>query len=396
MVYFAPYIDESGLHIPTYQDIENYLVEQARTIFGQDIYLENDSQDFQFIAAVSKLCYDTLLTSMLAYNARSPRTAVGTGLAAVVALNGIKPKSQTNSIVTVTCVGTPYTVINSGIISDANGNKWNLPETVTIGENGTVSVTATCQTAGAITAFAGEVNRIQTPTFGWTSVSNPAAATPGQPVEQDSDLRERQAISVAVPSQALTEGILGSVLAVENVLDAQLYENDTGAPLNTINGAYNPGGFPEHSITLVVNGGADDDIARAIYLRKTPGCYTDGDIETEIVDQYNVTTTIRFYRPEEVMIDVEITIDPLANYTSDIGDDIIDAVTAYIDDLNIGQSLIISELWQAALSTDNNRYPLFSLKSITAGADGDPLATDDISLNFNQKAMAYTVNLTLV
>lgn len=39
MAYFAPYIDDSGLHIPTYQDIMDYLEEQVRLIFGNDIYL---------------------------------------------------------------------------------------------------------------------------------------------------------------------------------------------------------------------------------------------------------------------------------------------------------------------------------------------------------------------
>lgn len=395
MVYFKPFLDSQGLQIPTYLDIENHLVEQARAIFGQDIYLENDSQDFQLIAAFSKVLYDTLLTAQLAYNARSPKTGIGVGLDGVVSCNGIKRKAATHSIVTVTLVGTAFTVINNGVVSDINGNKWDLPATVTIGANGTVAVTATCQTPGAITALAGQVNTIETPTFGWTSVSNLAAATPGQPVEEDSELRGRQMQSVANPSQALTDGILGAVLAVENVLDAQLYENDTNLTINTINEAFNPNGYPPHSITLVVDGGDGQEIANAIFLRKTPGCFTDGDQVHEIVDEFGVATTIRFYRPVEQTIEVVITIEALANYTSEVGDDIKQALVDYLNGLKIGQNIIISELWQAALSVDNNQYPLFSLTSLTAAIQGNPQGTSNISLEFNQKAVTTLNDITL-
>lgn len=41
--YFKPYIDETGIHIPRYTDIVEDLVEHAKSIFGADMYLENDS-----------------------------------------------------------------------------------------------------------------------------------------------------------------------------------------------------------------------------------------------------------------------------------------------------------------------------------------------------------------
>ena len=51
MAYFAPFVDDAGLHIPTYIDIRDDLIAQYKTIFGEEIYLDNDSQDYQMIAA---------------------------------------------------------------------------------------------------------------------------------------------------------------------------------------------------------------------------------------------------------------------------------------------------------------------------------------------------------
>ncbi len=66
---------------------------------------------------------------------------------------------------------------------------WNLPAQVTIGIDGTVIATATCSVAGAVAAPAGSVNKINTPTRGWVSVTNPQAATVGVAAETNAELR---------------------------------------------------------------------------------------------------------------------------------------------------------------------------------------------------------------
>ena len=94
-MYFTPYIDETGLHIPTYNDIRDDMIDGAKTIFGNDIYLENDSADYQLISIFAAKCYDTLQACAIAYNSRSPITAIGSGLDAVVKINGISRKPAT-------------------------------------------------------------------------------------------------------------------------------------------------------------------------------------------------------------------------------------------------------------------------------------------------------------
>lgn len=397
MAYFIPFIDSTGLNIPTYQDIETHLLTQAREIFGADIYLGNDSQDYQFIVATAFVLYDALLTAQLAFNNRTPSTAIGPALDGIVALNGLVRRQETKSTATLTLTGTAFTLIRGGIVGDLNGNPWALPAEVTLDADGLALVTATCTVEGSITAAANTINLILTPTFGWTTATNASPASPGRPLETDSQLRIRQTLSVANPSQTPVLGILGAVLATENVTDAQLYENATSSPVSTINGVTNPNDFPANSITLVVDGGADDDIAHAIAVRKTPGCATVGDVVVDVWEEA-ISTEIRFYRPIEIPIQVEITITVLPGYNSEVGLNARQAIIDYLNSLTAGQSVVISELWQAALNSDTSTVPRFSLTLIEARImlSGYAFAATDIPMTFQQKPVSDMDSIDMV
>ncbi len=391
MAYFAPYIDAAGLHIPTYTDIRDKMIAEAKAIYGNDIYLGNDSADYQWISTVALKISDTLQASQLAYNNRSPATAIGAGLAAIVKINGIKPKTPSYSTCPVTLTGTAGTVITNGVVGDINGYKWDLPAAVTIGAGGSTIISAECETIGAITALPGDINKIVKPTRGWTGVTNESAAIPGQPVEQDAELRARQAISTELPSQALVEGTTAGIADVSGVTRYRVYENDT----NVTDAA----GLPAHSITAVVEGGTDQDIATQIYRRKTPGCYTNGTTSTEIYDAFGRLTTIRFYRPSYVDIDVVINVTRLTGYVDATTAAIKQAIVNYLNGLQIGDDLTNSSLWYAALAVmPNQKLPQFKITSLTAAKHGQSQGTGDIVTAINEVTrgtIAYvTVNPT--
>lgn len=366
--YQPPYIDSTGLHLPTYTDILNDLISQFKAIYGQDIYLENDSQDYQMISAFALKIYDNQQALALVYNNNSPATAIGTGLDRNIAVNGIKRKSATYSTCPVTLFGTSGATVKNGVVQDVNGVNWNLPESVTITQDGSVIVTATCTVLGPTTASPGDINKIVTPTYGWTSVVNNIAATPGQAVETDSQVRARQAQSVAIPSRGLFEGTLGAVAAVSGATRFKGYENDTGNTSST--------GLPPHSITMVVEGGADMDIAQAIYLHKAPGCYTNGQeppINIPLSD--GSTMPIRFYRPTYVSIQIHITIQRLTNYTSALKDQIIQNVQEYVNNLAIGEDVYVSNLYGPILSAmPDIRMPAFAVTALTGNITGQSTA----------------------
>ena len=387
MAYFAPYIDATGLHLPAFADIQDNLVSQARSIFGQDIYLDNDSQDMQYIAAVSKAIYDTMQMCALAVNNQSPQTAIGAPLDSLIKLNGLKRLAATYSTVQITCIGEPGTVIPAGVVQDTAGYKWDLPENSVIPDLGVLSCTATCETVGSVVADIGTIQMIVTPQYGWYSVSNAAAAVPGAPTETDTQLRRRQSISVSLPAQTPLSATLAAINAVDGVTRAKLYENQTDVT--------DANGIPSHSIAAVVEGGDDDAVAQAVAASRTEGCGTYGSTSITLPTEYSIGGATKFSRPTDVPIDVAMTIVTLGSeYTQAVQDQAIQNINDYLDSLEIGTSVQASSLYLPALSAMANlQRPSFRISSLTVSTGGgDP--ADNVAVPWNGVAQAGTVSVT--
>ena len=536
MAYAAPYIDASGFHIPSYADILSDMVAQVKAIYGDDIYLGNDSADYQYLSIVALKIYDTLLAAQLAYNNRSPVTAIGSALDTLIKLNGMARQLPSYSSCVVVLTGECGAIINSGIAQDVNGNKWDLPASVTIGYGtpigsniiingdmeldsnwvgapdytpatnarsatqahggtysreliadnaydgiqsdpitviagawyiltlwvypvdwtdividfrkgddsgwtgidaiegliknswnqiiiyhspaisgslarvgifdrnhgtgttyfddfslfllalGTISVTAICETQGPVTALAGNINGIATPTAGWTSITNAVAAIPGQPVEADSGLRSRQAISTELPSQTVLAGTIAGIASLAGVTRFKVYENPTN----------DAGDLPAHSIGAIVEGDTDANIAQIIYNNRGLGCYTDGTTTVPLADPiYGVTTEIRFSRPTPAPISVSLTIYPLTGYTTATTAAIKAAIVAYLNALKIGETITISALYGVALAVMPSLIvPMFSITALTAGLVGYE-STTDIPVAFNEVSTCIADNVVI-
>ncbi len=394
MAYFAPYIDETGFHYPTYQDIVDDLVAGAKSIFGDDIYLENDSADYQLISIFALKTYDTLQAVAMAYNSRSPATAVGVGLDSVVKLNGIARKAGSRSTADVVITGTAYTQIVNGSVKDVNDVVWNLPANVSIPTSGTVTATATCSETGPVAAAANEITKINTPTFGWLTVTNPAAAVPGTEAETDAELRVRQSLSVAGPSQTMLAGTYAAIAALENVQRVAVYENDTNSA--AVDPDTNPYGLPAHSITCVVEGGDTEDIATAILLHKGIGCATHGDVSESITDAGGYANTINFYRPTAVPIHVDIELIPYTSYTDTMATKVKEAVIDYLTDFAIAADVSVSLLAGVAIAVnDDLKNPAFGISYVHIGKTAGTLAASDIAINYNEVATVSAANVNV-
>lgn len=389
-MYFAPYIDETGLHIPTYTDIRDDMINGAKTIFGDDIYLGNDSADYQLISIFAAKTYDTLQACAIAYNSRSPVTAIGSGLDAVVKINGISRKPATNSTCDVTITGLAYTQIYNGSVEDASGVIWNLPQSVTIPAGGTITVTATCSQEGPVAAAANELTKINTPTYGWTSVTNASPASVGTAQETDGELRRRQSLSVALPSQTMLEGTRAAIASIDNVNRLAVYENDTNSASVS---ADNPYGLPAHSITCVVEGGDIDDIATQILYHKGIGCYTNGTTSTTITDSGGYANTIRFYRPTYKDLEINVTLIPYTGYVATMATEVQEAIFNYISKLEVAADVSISVLTSIAINCNADiNHPNFGVSAVTVGDVGGTPAATDYSVDYNEIAEVTDIN----
>lgn len=373
------YIDETGYHFADYPAFLEYEQQQYRAIYGEDVYLEPDSQDGQLLAIRAKANYDLAALAASVFNSFSPVTAQGSGLSRQVKINGIARRVPTYSTVEVEIVGTADTEIINGVVEDTLGQKWNLPASVIIPNDGDIVVTATAQEIGAVFAEANSVNRIFTPTLGWQTVDNAAAATPGQPVETDAELRVRQQLSVANPSLTVLDGTVGAVGNLPGVTKIKGYENDTDST--------DGNGLPPHSICIVVAGGEDEAIAQAIQVHKTPGTQTFGDESVTVYDSHGMPIDIHFQRTDPITIKAQITIAANPAWSADYVDLIKEAVANQINSGGIGETILITKLYAPAYLTGTPASQSFDIIALEIAIDGDPLDTANIPLDFDQQAV---------
>lgn len=382
-------VTSSGISAPDYQTILSTVTEYFQQIYGTDAYLEPDSKDGQMVALVALAVHDANNTAIQVYNSFSPSSGMTDALTRNVKINGIARKAATNSTVDVTLTGTAGTTITNGSVKDANGIIWNLPTSVTIDVGGSVTVTATCANSGAVAAVAGSITKINTPTRGWTSVSNASAATVGSAAETDAQLRVRQAQSVAIPALTPFDAVDGAIANVTGVTRHKLYENDTGA--------VNSDGIPAHSIAAIVDGGDVTDIAQTIRGKKGQGVATYGSTTVTVPDKYDNPHAISFSRSTDVPIYVAITLKVFTGYTTQIGEQIKQAIADYINSLKIGDDVLLSRIYSPAnlgvVSGGNAKY--YDINALTIGKSASSQAAANIVIAFNESASCSTANIAL-
>ena len=388
MPYVAPFIDEFGMHVPTYNDILQDLLDSMKQIFGFFIYLDEDSMDYQQLSIFARKIYDTNSLALLVYNNRTANTSVGVGLDNLCALVGIKRKPATYSECQLTINGAVGTVIKNGKANDGTYN-WLLPDEVTIPSNGIITVQSTCETPGYITAAPNTINTIATPLYGWLGVTNQYSATPGKDAESDANLRARFYVSTVLPAVSIFDSMLASLNSITDVKRVKGYENDTNQ--------VSPEGFPPHSVTFVVEDGDDGQIAEMIYNKKTPGCYTNGTTDVEVISDVGNVTHIRFYRPTYKNVWVKVNITKLAGYNDSAADKIKKALVDYIKSADIHDTIYRQILISVVIGQLSSvTSPEYSVTDVQISTDGSSYSASDLTLLFNEAAVSSVDKIEVV
>jgi uncharacterized phage protein gp47/JayE len=329
----------AGPVVPTYDDVLGALQSAFQAIFGSDVYLAPDSQDGQLLAIFAQAISDVNQQLANVYFQFSPQTATGVPLDQVIKVNGIKRKTATFSTVPLTLVGANGTIINAGIAGDdmGLGTQWAIPPGTTIPFSGTIDVTATCLTPGAILIGENHINVIVGgATAGWQSVNNGAIPSPGAPIETDMAVRQRQSISVALPALTPLETILGSIANVDGVTRYAIYENDTND--------WDIHGIPAHSIAAVVEGGSTSDVCTAIARTKNPGTGTYGTTSLVVFDSAGVANTINYMQLQLVEITIVVGLRALSGYVATTAGLISTVIAAWITQLPIGSVVYLDKI----------------------------------------------------
>lgn len=309
-------LDSSGLQVKSRTEILTELEGAMRSIYGQDINLESNSPDGQLVNVYAQAAVDLRELIQDVFSSYDPDQAQGVSLDQRVVINNIVRKGGTFTIQPIEIV-VDRTVTLNGLDADFNnidgsgytiqddaGNQFILIDSIVLAA-GTHTVNFRSRAIGGVNTTVSTITTPVTIVLGVTSVNNPSGPLQvGQDEETDAELRERREASVALGSTGYLNGLLGAVLNLDGVTEAQIYEN----VLDTTD----VNGIPPHSIWLIVEGGANTDIADEIYGRKSFGCGMKGGTTVDIITVSGATFTAKFDRPVDedlyIRFDIQTTV----------------------------------------------------------------------------------------
>ncbi len=380
MPYFKPNIDASGLHIPTYAERMEGLIASYRSIFGEDVYVGEDSQDYQMMSVFARSLDDMTSVVVDSYNARNPNYATGNSLDILARLIGISRNRATYSAVYLTLTGSAGVVIAAGsrVIDSENGYLWALEESVTLDENGeATNCRAICETAGAITVSTAASWDIYMPQIGWESVTAEGEGTGGEEAESDAAFRIRINRMFSRESMAMKDTMMNALLEVDGLVSAILRENST----DTTDAV----GIPSHSIAVVTYGTAlDADIADVIFRKKAPGIGTYGTTSVSVRDSYDNPYTINFSHATVKTVSVRITMTARGEFDENsVKNMIANATSKFIKELGIGEDLVVSQLWGVCYTAASELASTFYITAIEAKT-GDSWISTIVEAGWNE------------
>ncbi|MBC3540667.1 baseplate J/gp47 family protein [Rufibacter sediminis] len=262
------------------------------------------------------------------------------------------------------------------------------PFTLSVSANLTISNTGSmgvfvAKEPGAKFVPAGTLSVIQTPVAGWTSVMNPGDGVTGRNIETDPELRLRRRQSVSYPATGTVDAIRSKLLQVSNIQSAVVIENDSGS--------VDEHGVPPQHIWAIVQGGDDDVIADILYRTKAGGIGTYGDTLVEYEAVNGQTYDVRFERPQEIDLYIDMTIKPLEGYPLDAVDQIKAAITAWASsNMSIGEGLRYSRLF-----TPINSVPGFEVTELLIGTEPNPASEASISVDVDEIIISDTANINI-
>ena len=360
-----------------------------------------------------KLAHDAEIFSALdetlqqAYNARDPNKARGLDLDVVCSLTGVRRQQGTSSTVTLTLGGVAGTLIraNSRVESVTTGSRWTIPQDITLDTHGAATTQAICTTLGPVEADPGTLTRIVDVIGGWQSATNASPATPGTSREDDSSLRIKRAITVGRPGNNQIDAMYGELYTTASVRRVRVYENDTDSA--SVDPVDNPHGLPKNSVAVVVDGGTDEDVARAIFVKKNPGPKL-----VQVGTPVAVTVTsekypsnsklIRYSRPIYVDMVIAVTIKNDGTLPNNVADLIKEAVVEF------GNGQLVEAdcgFRQTGFDIDDD-VPYFDIPipiSKVIGSYGNSKitsltlngGTSDVTIAYNQLSRWTTANVTV-
>lgn len=335
-------------------------------------------------------------------NQFNPKNAVGPWQDALGAIYFISRKIALPTYVTCQAEGAYGTVIPYGaIVQDTNGYTFMNTAPATINASGQATLIVRCTEMGAVEVTSGSVTKIVTTVPGWDRVTNAAAGVTGRDVESQAAFENRRAQSVAKNAHGSVASLFGAIADINDVIALLILENTTNIDQDFIYGSKTIT-VSGHSVYISVYGGADNDIARAIYNKIDAGCGTNGNTMvsynpiSDDATQPDMLYSYYIERPSTVSTGVVVTVadeqtDTLTNAIKQAVVNNFNGNSGYRR-VKMGDTLYASRFYADVIKAGVNKletiqikYPLSATAadSVMVSADEIPtISIDDVTVTY--------------
>lgn len=375
------YVTEEGF-IPKRQDeIKTSLQNLWISVYGNDVQLSEESTNGQQIGGLSEALADVWDMAGEVYGAFLVGQVVGRVQELLYELNGMTRNKANESTVILTITGTPLITVSAGFqASTESGLTFETSDDIDIEVGGTVSIQGTATITGANEALAGTVTKIVTVVPGVDEVTNLVDTEPGTSKEQDPLFRLRQTLSTGTPGQNMLESLFGQLSDLDGVIAVRVYQNRTSV--------IDANGLDPNSFMPVVKGGDDSAIADITWINTPGGIGSVGNTTINIIDGQGFGQAVKFERPPDVDIFVDITLTKDADYPAD-GDEVIrQTIVDYtlgilleetgFAGFGIGEDVLISRIY-----TPINRVQGHEITLLEIGLSFGALSGGNVAIDFN-------------
>lgn len=398
---YYDYITGTGVIVPDTSVLLTKIQERFRDLFGQNLDVEPTTPQGRLIELFNRSEQFCLQVCAAVSNMLNLNKANGFILDDLGALFLIERKPATKTETTVELYGVPNTRIPANTrIKSTDGYIFVNPSPAVIGTNGSVSVLYQSQETGEIPASPDTLNVILDAVNGLERATNPANPKLGQPLESDNLFRNRIKSSLNTNAIAILSAIKANIEQVAGVVGSYCYDNfeDSAVIIDGLS-------VPRHSLLAVVDGGDDQQIANAIYAKKTAGTgYVASEnsggytvVEKNVIDEaYGTTYAVRFVRPALTDVDIEITVARKSYSGENLTQAVKDAIMNFargdnpeVDGIVIGGSLSPFEI-SAAVSSE---LPDIFITEVKVGEHGETLSAATMTFGAIHKANILPNNI---
>jgi Baseplate J-like protein len=343
----SPTFGATGFVAPTESAILTGVEADINGAFGGNLNMDLTTPQGQLASSETAIIGDKNNQFLALANGVDPAYAAGRMQDGIGRIYFIERNAAQSTVVSVVCTGLVNVSIPVGSqIQASDGNLYLSTVAGTIPVSGTITLSFACATTGPI-ACPPQTFQIYKSIPGWDTAISAVDGVLGNDVETRVDFEYRRQQSVALNAQGSIESVRGAVLNVSGVLDAYATENvldvqsgavvtgaisgatltvsavaagtiatgqivtGTGVAQGTTitafvsgsggTGTYtvdisqsvgsetlhcSVGGFllAPHSLYVGAYGGAAQDIANAIWTKKSPGCNYNGNTTETVVD----------------------------------------------------------------------------------------------------------------